>query len=395
MYVPTFTLTQTIVQNIVAYELAIHDLKTQPTSVKLQRTLTSALGQSTTQKFGEILGMHISDDSALDLYLGKEMPMPGSQHLVLSNYRSVMDYIYSSAKDPYATLSPALLLHINKLLLNEVLESWEHGRFRSLSDSANSVCDPWLSTLKPAPISEDPHRFFLELLQWYSDRKFTFHPLFRTSILIYEILRLYPFLSGNFLTALAIGELVTERSKYSLRGIQLISRTFLFHNQELLDAFSRTIEAQNDVTYWVDSFVKAVSVESAAIRNAAVKISDRKLHTSKDVLEELNSRQLKLIHYFRYHPRINRKQYVAQSGVSTMTAYRDLNDLVKRKIILLKGGGRSTYYVLRQESDELEERLEEIHPNKDAIKVIRDSEFPSDRSETFQYPSESGGNLFD
>lgn len=371
-----------MIRDLIAYELAIYELKTTPMSVKIQRTLSSSLGQSMMQILGDALEIKISADSALNLYLGKEMPLPGSKNLVLSNYRSAMDYTYASAKDPYAILSPALLLHLNKLLFSDVFESWEIGRFRSLNDSPDGNFDPWIEKINPQPLEKDPHRYFLDLFQWYNDKKLIIHPLFKISLIVREILIQYPFLSGNFLTAVAVGELLIERSKFSLRGIQILTRAFLKHGDEIITSALSKPQNDNDATIWLEAMLSAIATESIFVRNEAVRLSERKLRASKDELAELNARQLKLIRYFRYHPRVTRKQCIKESGVSTMTAYRDLNDLVKRKMLVKKGGGRSTYYELLQETHELEDKLDKSFPQGNVIKIIRDSDYSAEQATT-------------
>ena len=62
----------------------------------------------------------------------------------------------------------------------------------------------------------------------------------------------------------------------------------------------------------------------------------------------LNERQMKaLIHIAQRGP-ISRKQYCELIGVSRMTAYRDLADLVKRDLLQVRGSGRYVHYVLAE-----------------------------------------------
>lgn len=62
----------------------------------------------------------------------------------------------------------------------------------------------------------------------------------------------------------------------------------------------------------------------------------------------LNERQMKALIHIAQHGPISRKQYCELIGVSRMTAYRDLADLVKRDLLQVRGSGRYVHYVLAE-----------------------------------------------
>ena len=68
-------------------------------------------------------------------------------------------------------------------------------------------------------------------------------------------------------------------------------------------------------------------------------------------------------------------------GVSTMTAFRDLNELVERKLIVLRGGGRSTYYMLKNEVPEEVTLSEARRPH--VVKVISDAGETVDNTDSY------------
>ena len=72
---------------------------------------------------------------------------------------------------------------------------------------------------------------------------------------------------------------------------------------------------------------------------------EEKRNTSQPFLD-LNKRQLKILRYLQNIPTVQRDDYCQMMDVSTMTAYRDLNDLVSKKLIKVEGQGRGTKYKL-------------------------------------------------
>ena len=61
---------------------------------------------------------------------------------------------------------------------------------------------------------------------------------------------------------------------------------------------------------------------------------------------KLNSRQLKALEYIETNGKITRSEYTQLMGVSFMTAYRDLQDMLDKKYIIRNGKRKSAYYTL-------------------------------------------------
>jgi ATP-dependent DNA helicase RecG len=85
------------------------------------------------------------------------------------------------------------------------------------------------------------------------------------------------------------------------------------------------------------------------IRNVEFRtILPRDLFT-KEMLSklDLNERQIKAIDFIKKNGLISRKEYVSLVGVSVRQANFDLENLLKKKVVLSKGAGRGTKYALR------------------------------------------------
>jgi len=75
-------------------------------------------------------------------------------------------------------------------------------------------------------------------------------------------------------------------------------------------------------------------------------VTFRKYKISGDVLKRFNERQRKVAEYLKVHEKITRSEYVKLANCSERTAFRDLEKLLKNKIIVRKGRGKKTYYEL-------------------------------------------------
>jgi len=68
-----------------------------------------------------------------------------------------------------------------------------------------------------------------------------------------------------------------------------------------------------------------------------------------EVYELLNDRQQVALDYIREHGKIDNATYKQITNVSRTTAFRDLKELVDKKLIKQAGsGGPDTYYILSQ-----------------------------------------------
>jgi predicted HTH transcriptional regulator len=60
----------------------------------------------------------------------------------------------------------------------------------------------------------------------------------------------------------------------------------------------------------------------------------------------LNERQKKALGYVMDHRRITRSEYETVAATKERTAKRDLNELVKKQVLMKRGGGNNFWYEL-------------------------------------------------
>jgi predicted HTH transcriptional regulator len=98
---------------------------------------------------------------------------------------------------------------------------------------------------------------------------------------------------------------------------------------------------------WIERFVKSMARDVEEQKNEIDKqMAEEQEKNAKQPFLDLNKRQLKILKYLQTIPTVKREDYCAMMDVSTMTAYRDLDDLVNKKLIKVEGRGRGTKYML-------------------------------------------------
>ncbi len=372
MYLPTFNLTHKIIDYLIKLELSVKTIKEIPLPAKEKNKVL---------KNSEADGLYnISklSNSPVTLKRAKVISSEGKDVLstepsvkLLSNYRSSWDFMFSATNEKYISLSPALLLHLNKLIFDDVVESWEAGRFRSIKDNIDTKFDSWTDCRNVEYDTYDFEKDFYEILNWYSSSQYKIHPIIKISVVLFELLQAYPFFSGNLITSIALSELLFEKSHLGLRRLYPIPRTFENYRDELQSALKASIEQEGDQTKWIEEFVRGVALDVTELKNEILQVEEEKVGKKKKKFLGLNTRQLRILKWLQRKENIYRRDYVKRMGVSTMTAYRDLSELVKRKLIIQKGGGRSTYYTVYKDTEPIGNKP--IKKSK-VIKVIDDLE---------------------
>ncbi len=62
----------------------------------------------------------------------------------------------------------------------------------------------------------------------------------------------------------------------------------------------------------------------------------------------LNNRQRKAIVYLMEHKKITKKEYMNLTNISKTPAFKDINGLLNKDVVVRKGSGRSAYYILQE-----------------------------------------------
>lgn len=370
-------LTHKMVHHIIKLEQAVVEIKNTPLTLSSKKKIVERMSTESIYNVAKLINIEISFREAENISKGKTLSNPGSPITVLNNYRSTCDFIYSASNDRYMSISPSLLMHFNKLLLNGVIDTWDTGRFRNVSDKPNSLYDPWLSSIETRP-QVDYQTHYYDVLTWFLENKYFIHPIIKIACVIYELFKYYPLVSGNELTIVAFSEYLFEKTKLSLHGLLPVSRNFVLYEDEYLDAIENSIRT-DDLTNWIETFVRCIALDINSLKNEVIRLEEEKIKKKKKTLLDLNSRQLKLLRYLRIKSRISRKEYVNMMGVSTMTAYRDLDELVARSLIQCRGGGRSTHYMLQNEETEAKKSQpeEQEYKKHKIVKVINDFDNPA------------------
>ena len=190
-----------------------------------------------------------------------------------------------------------------------------------------------------------------DLVEWINNSIIEeISPVIITGASHYEFVSIHPFLDGNGRTARTLATLILYKSGYDTKRLFSSEE---YYGQDLAGYYSALQSVRmhrnrnkEDLTSWLEYFTGGIANELTRMEKQILDISRDKALKDKLGQLELNQGQMEAAAYLQKKDKISRLEYVKLTKRSPKTAYNDLQDLINKKLIKLKGGGKYTYYVL-------------------------------------------------
>lgn len=350
MYTPKYYISNRILHYTVQFELAIKNIVSIPFPTKQKAEILMRSRTENLYYIAKLAGIDTTMKDVEKVFTGRVTNVFERPRVVLINYRNVIEFIKQMKKDKYLVLSAGTILHLNKLITNNWVESWNCGRFRTQDESPIASYDRWIDHRNKSRSLLSVQQDLSAIVDWVQETRFMVHPLIKMGVIFYEIFHMAPFYAGNQLTLFAILEMLYSEFDIWNKGLIPVSRHFHMYEDEYLEMLS-TCGESGDLTAWLEKFIKGVSLDVNSLCDQLYQIEREKVEKKKRMLLGLNSRQLQVLSYLKRKFRITRREYNDLMGISFMTSYRDLTELVERQLIFQYGHGRSTHYTLNPKEE--------------------------------------------
>ena len=315
-----------ITENLVSKLLDIERANTAIISSGISnKRFTRYVNESTIDSLfyiGKVLFPKMTRLDAKKLSKARDMP----EYLIITNYRKCLEYIRYQAE--FSPLTSQVANHINKLICENIIENWQPRNPISKS-KYNSEYD--LTQIKIEEIDTIENIIMLT-------HKSNLSILRSSEIFQYTILY-KPFIALNDITAFAL--LTYECVRFYQKSAYILSFPKVLLSEEGLDDIIESKDVLNIL-------VSGIFSEISDLKDRILKHSYQDKVDKNSLYANLSERQLAVLRYLQNNPTINRRQYMKLFKVSTMTAFRDLDDLVQKRIIRVKGIGRGTYYEIEK-----------------------------------------------
>lgn len=344
MFTPNFNYTDKLVSSLVKLESLRTYLGSLDLSYPIRHKLSMNAKAQDIFHFGHILGLDMTLKDAEKIAGGLRLDSFKDQNAyILSNFRNALEFNRSNIADTYSELDFTVLLHVNKLITSSWRESWD-ARFRSVSDEFIDK-DEW-STLRDESIDgAQVQNQMIELVEWYKSAAPSITPIVRIGVTLFRMFEVTPYFAGNTLSIIGLADYLLVKNGFAGKVYSSFVRNLDINGSEYKEAFAASKKA-NDLTFWLETLTQNLIKELTEIKENLGKFTEDEEKSKNQPFLDLNKRQLKVLRYLQSVPMIKREDYCHMMEVSTMTAFRDLNDLVRKKLLKVEGKGRGTKYRL-------------------------------------------------
>ncbi len=344
MFRPNFNYTDKLVTSLVKLENLKAQLASMDFSYPVKHKLSMNAKTQDIFHLGHILGLDMTLKDAEKIAGGLRLDGFKDQNAyILGNFRNALEFNRSNIADTYSEIDFTVLLHVNKLITSSWRESWD-SRFRNENDEFVDK-DEWSGLRDISVTGDQVQNSMIELVEWYKSAAPSITPIIRIGITLFRITEVAPYYTANMLSVIGLADYLFVKNGFAGKIYSSFVRNFDLNKAAYKEAFEVSKKA-NDITYWLEVLSDNLIKELSETREDMSKLNEDDEKAKNQPFLDLNKRQLKVLRYLQTVPMIKREDYCHMMEVSTMTAFRDLNDLVRKKLIKVEGKGRGTKYRL-------------------------------------------------
>ena len=345
MFQPIYQLTNSMMQNLIKLEVEKNNIENQDLNLQTRNQLQLRSKALNMFHMAHIIGVDLTIKDAEKAVEGKKILTEDARGTILTNFRNILEFIRSNVIDNYIEIDLNILLHINKIILTDWKELWE-SKFRSGGEQIDNTLDSWQHLRNNNIESNSLQDELLRIIDWYKSHTGKVHNAIRIGVLLYYLIRTAPFVVANKLTIIALADFLMHKTGLANKTYLPVTRNLDIYEDEYLEAWNRALTSNDDITLWLERFIRNLANDMLDTKEELMKDISSEGKTGKQPFLDLNRRQLKILRYLQTIPTVKREDYVQMMDVSTMTAFRDLNLLVKKKLLRVDGKGRGTKYLL-------------------------------------------------
>lgn len=342
MYNPRFTITNKILKNIGAIEASREVIENAPLLPYWERKFQDDAILRTTHYGTHIEGNELSLTQVQKVLDGERIVARERDVQEVINYRKMIEFI---GKRKTATVDEDLLKELHRIVVHRILDESNSGDYRNREVVIRNSITGEVSFRPPKAI-EVPWQM-RELLHFINNEK-ELHPVLKAGIVHYEFVRIHPFLDGNGRMGRALSTFVLSSCGYDIRQFFSLEEHFDKGPNEYYGALQSVEKKSGDLTEWLSYFTECVAAELSKIKEQIENIS-KDVHMKKKLGGPvmLSDRQLKIIEYIQKIGYFENKTFSSLfPKVSEDTVLREVQDLIKKRIIKKQGKTKGVRYVM-------------------------------------------------
>lgn len=192
-----------------------------------------------------------------------------------------------------------------------------------------------------------------KFIKWWQNPPKDLDGLLRAGIAHFYFVTIHPFEDGNGRIARALTDMALAQDENLSKRYYSLSTSIMAGRKAYYDILEKCQSGTLDVTEWLSWFLKCYSKAIEESEKAIQKSLQKAEFWQRYAQTDLNNNQRKVINRLLdagpggFIGGLTTRKYVAMIKISRATAYRDISDLRKKKILVRsKAKGRSVSYEL-------------------------------------------------
>ena len=268
---------------------------------------------------------------AKEMLRKKKSPQNKAQQMIVNNYATIQ-YIVEHKDEP---LTKESLLYIHRLMTEKTLDNPDDaGCFRT-NDKVVVADMVEGDIIYTPPTYKDIPEFVDTVCDFFNNEnpRTFIHPIIKGIIIHFMLAYMHPFVDGNGRTARALFYWYMLKENYKLTEYMSISRVISKSKASYEKSFCYTENDENDMGYFVAYNLRALEISFQQLRDYIQrKQREKRAASSFMIAGNINYRQAMILQRLKEEPDtiFTVKELQEQFSVSSMTARKDLTDLVQQ-----------------------------------------------------------------
>ena len=353
MYTPTYAITNKILKNIGTVEAAREVIQHAPLLPYYEKKFQNEALVRSVHYGTHIEGNELNLSQAERVIMGQQVVARERDIQEVMNYRKVMEFIGEWGKPvkdakQKPQVSEDLITRMHTLTVYKILPEETSGTYRKTqvviknSKTGEVTFRPPLPQAVPFQVTD-----LTEFINATS--KDDMHPVLKSGIVHYELVRIHPFVDGNGRVSRALSTLVLFLEGYDIRKFFSLEEYFDNDAARYYDALQSVEKSEGNLTGWLEYFTEGLAVELTHIKEKIESVSvdaqiKQKLGGEPLMLSE---RQMMIVEYIQKNGYLENKAFKSMFPMlSEDSVLLDIKQLVQAGIIRKQGVTKGVKYVM-------------------------------------------------
>jgi len=187
-----------------------------------------------------------------------------------------------------------------------------------------------------------------QFLDWFN-KQLGVDPVLKAAIAHLWFVTIHPFDDGNGRITRAISEMQLARADKSSNRFYSMSNQIRKQRNEYYQILETTQKGSLNITHWIKWFLVCLNSSFSSTDESLKKVLLKSKFWAKHSATEMNPRQRSMVEKLTedFLGKLNTSKWASMTKTSNDTALRDIQDLVKKGVLVQdQRGGRSTTYSL-------------------------------------------------